>query len=121
MKLLLLLGLLPLATSKLVELHWNISYVPNVNPDGLYSRRAIGVNGVWPPPPVFVEQHDTLKIHVYNGLGLGGVGTAIHTHGLFFNGTGFYDGAVGVSQWYDAFPLRTGLVAVCRLADALLV
>lgn len=110
MKFLLALGLLPLATtSKLIELHWNISYVPNVNPDGLYPRRAIGVNGVWPPPPVFVEQHDTLRIHVFNGLGLGlggvggGVGTAIHTHGLFFNGTGFYDGAVGVTQWYDAY------------------
>lgn len=30
------------------ELWWNITYVYNVNPDGLYPRRVIGINGTWP-------------------------------------------------------------------------
>ena len=31
----------------LVELNWNITYT-NANPDGLYERRVVGVNGKWP-------------------------------------------------------------------------
>jgi iron transport multicopper oxidase len=30
------------------ELWWNITYVDNVNPDGLFPRRVIGINGTWP-------------------------------------------------------------------------
>ena len=30
------------------EIWWNISWIDNVNPDGLYPRRVIGVNGMWP-------------------------------------------------------------------------
>lgn len=30
------------------ELWWNITYVENANPDGLFERRVIGVNGTWP-------------------------------------------------------------------------
>ena len=30
------------------EQWWNVTYVENVNPDGLYPRRVIGVNGTWP-------------------------------------------------------------------------
>lgn len=30
------------------EIWWNLSYVENANPDGLFARRAIGVNGTWP-------------------------------------------------------------------------
>lgn len=35
------------------EIWWNITYVEDVNPDGLFPRRVIGVNGTWPyvPPP----------------------------------------------------------------------
>jgi iron transport multicopper oxidase len=29
-------------------LWWNITYVENANPDGLFERRVIGVNGTWP-------------------------------------------------------------------------
>lgn len=96
--LLFLLSLPTTADAKLVELSWNVSYVSNVNPDGLHPRRAIGINGVWPIPPVRVSQDDQLVIHLHNGLG--DVGTAIHSHGLFFNGSAYYDGAVAVTQWY---------------------
>jgi len=87
-------------SAALVEHYWNISYAM-ANPDGLFERRVIGVNGSWPAPPIVVNQHDTLRVHVYNGLGgpLGPeVATALHSHGNFFNGTNYFDGAVGVTQ-----------------------
>lgn len=99
-----------LVSAALIELSWNITYVENVNPDGLHPRRAIGVNGVWPPPPISVTQDDTLLIHVHNGLS--DVGTAIHSHGLFFNGSAFYDGAVSVTQWYISFEILHGAIRV---------
>lgn len=30
------------------ELWWNVTYVEDVNPDGLFPRRVIGVNNTWP-------------------------------------------------------------------------
>lgn len=30
------------------EVWWNLTYVENASPDGLYERRVIGVNGTWP-------------------------------------------------------------------------
>jgi len=30
------------------EIWWNITYVENVNPDGLFERRVVGVNNTWP-------------------------------------------------------------------------
>lgn len=84
----------------LVEHFWNISYAL-ANPDGLFERRVIGVNGTWPPPPIVVNQYDTLRVHAFNGLGgsLGPeIGTSLHSHGNFFNGSTYYDGAVGVTQ-----------------------
>jgi iron transport multicopper oxidase len=30
------------------EIWWNITYVENANPDGLFPRRVIGVNNTWP-------------------------------------------------------------------------
>jgi iron transport multicopper oxidase len=73
-----------------VSLHWNISYVENVNPDGLFPRRAIGVNGKWPIPRVEASLGDLLVIHVENQLL---VPTALHTHGLYHNNTNYMDGA----------------------------
>lgn len=41
-------GIFVLVTNAaLVELNWNITYTI-ANPDGLYERRVIGVNGQWP-------------------------------------------------------------------------
>ncbi|OWZ32979.1 ferro-O2-oxidoreductase [Cryptococcus neoformans c45] len=80
-----------------VEHWWNISYAV-ANPDGLFERRVIGVNGSWPPPPLLVTQGDTILIHAYNGLNDPNIGTALHTHGISFNGSNYYDGAVGITQ-----------------------
>lgn len=30
------------------EIWWNITYVENANPDGLFPRTVIGVNNTWP-------------------------------------------------------------------------
>lgn len=36
------------ALAAIKDVYWDITYVQNVNPDGLFERRAIGVNGTWP-------------------------------------------------------------------------
>ena len=36
------------ALAGIKDVFWDITYVENVNPDGLFERRAIGVNGTWP-------------------------------------------------------------------------
>ncbi|KAK7036555.1 ferroxidase fet3 [Paramarasmius palmivorus] len=77
------------------EVWWNITYVEGVNPDGLATRRAIGVNGTWPPPPIEVSTNDSLVVHATNSLSLP---TSLHHHGMFFNSTSWMDGAVGVSE-----------------------
>lgn len=38
----------PAVLAGVTELWWNVTYVDGVNPDGLFPRRAIGVNGTWP-------------------------------------------------------------------------
>jgi len=48
------------------------------------------------PPPILVNQHDTLRVHAYNGLGE--VWTSLHSDGNLFNGTNYDDGAVGTTQ-----------------------
>ncbi|KAJ3317442.1 ferroxidase fet3 [Boothiomyces sp. JEL0866] len=89
---LLFLGLVEAAR---VVYDWKITYVDNVNPDGLYARRAIGVNGQWPIPGINVTMGDTLVINVQNGLD---VPTALHSHGLLQNGTNYYDGVPGITE-----------------------
>lgn len=37
-------------------------------------------------------------VHATNGLGDSTLGTALHTHGMFFNGTNHFDGAVSTTQ-----------------------
>ncbi|KAG5643712.1 hypothetical protein DXG03_009761 [Asterophora parasitica] len=98
MTLKLALFLLPLATPVLAgvqELWWNLTYVEDVNPDGLYPRRVVGVNGTWPPPPMDVSTNDTLLVHVTNSLDSP---STLHHHGMFFNSTSWFDGAQGVSE-----------------------
>lgn len=92
-----LLTIAHLASAALVEQWWDVGYVDNVNPDGRFPRRVIGVNGTWPPPLINVNSSDILKIHVTNKLGDGN-GTSLHSHGMYFNGTGYYDGAVSFTQ-----------------------
>ncbi|KAF8121904.1 Fet3 protein [Boletus edulis] len=90
-----LLSLAALSRAGVQEEWWNITYVQNVNPDGLFPRRVIGVNNTWPPPPLDVNTTDSLVLHVTNSLD---VPTTVHHHGMFFNSTSWMDGAAFVSQ-----------------------
>ncbi|GJJ73686.1 iron transport multicopper oxidase [Entomortierella parvispora] len=82
------------AQAAVVTYNWNITYV-NANPDGLYERRVIGVNGVFPPPPIEVTVNDTLVINAINQLD---VPTSLHAHGLFQVGNNQMDGPSMVTQ-----------------------
>ncbi|KAJ3268355.1 ferroxidase fet3 [Terramyces sp. JEL0728] len=84
-----------LAEAARVVYDWKITYVDNMNPDGLFPRRVIGVNGQWPIPAMNVTMGDTLVVNVQNALD---VPTALHAHGLFQNGTNYYDGAAMITE-----------------------
>ncbi|KIK69948.1 hypothetical protein GYMLUDRAFT_150929 [Collybiopsis luxurians FD-317 M1] len=77
------------------EVWWNIEYVENVNPDGLFARRVIGVNGSWPPPPVDIKSTDLLKVHVTNSLD---TPTSLHHHGMLFKSMPWMDGVKGLTE-----------------------
>ena len=85
------------ASAATVDHFWNIEWVGPYNPDGLQPRAVIGVNGTWPPPPINVNASDFLRVHATNSLNTG-AGASLHSHGMFFNHTGYYDGAVGITQ-----------------------
>ncbi|KAG2137407.1 Fet3 ferroxidase [Suillus bovinus] len=89
------LALLSPALAGVQELWWNVTYVQNANPDGLFERRVIGVNGTWPPPPIEVSTTDSLLVHVTNSVD---TPATLHHHGMTFNSTSWMDGAMGVSQ-----------------------
>ncbi|KAJ3275539.1 hypothetical protein HDV01_000366 [Terramyces sp. JEL0728] len=78
-----------------VVLNWNIGWVSNRNPDGLYPRDVIGINGQWPIPPIYANIGDTLVINTVNSLN---ETSSIHFHGIFQNGTAYYDGALGITD-----------------------
>lgn len=78
-----------------IERDYSIGWV-TANPDGLYDRPTIGVNGKWPIPLIEATVGDTLKLHVTNDLG--NASTSLHFHGIFQNGTNHMDGATGVVQ-----------------------
>ncbi|GAA5939105.1 uncharacterized protein JCM15063_004427 [Sporobolomyces koalae] len=92
-------GVIALAHQSLAATHdyWhNITYL-TTNPDGKFDKQyTVGVNGTWPPPIVNVNYNDTVTVHAINGLGDGP--TSVHHHGLYFNGSNYYDGAPGVTQ-----------------------
>ena len=64
----------------------------------LFSQSISGNRANDRPPAISCTQGDIIKIHAFNGLGDNKIGTALHAHGMFFNGTNYYDGAVGVTQ-----------------------
>ncbi|KAJ2064191.1 hypothetical protein GGH13_006191, partial [Coemansia sp. S155-1] len=80
--------------AKRVVVNWDVGYV-NVNRDETITRRAIGVNGALPIPPVFATKGDTLILNVANSLD---ETTSVHAHGLFQNGTSYLDGPAMVNQ-----------------------
>ncbi|KAJ2908873.1 ferroxidase fet3, partial [Coemansia aciculifera] len=83
-----------IALGRRVVVDWNVDYV-QANRDETIMRRAIGVNGALPIPPVFATVGDTLVLNVANSLDKS---TSVHAHGLFQNGTSYLDGPAMVNQ-----------------------
>ncbi|KAJ2757944.1 ferroxidase fet3 [Coemansia sp. BCRC 34490] len=94
MQLLLLAGLVDLTAAATVEREWTVEWV-DYDMDGIFTRKAIGINGQWPIAAVEADLGDELVIHVHNGLA---ETTSLHFHGLFQNGTSYYDGAVMATE-----------------------
>ncbi|KAG7446974.1 ferroxidase [Guyanagaster necrorhizus] len=77
------------------EIWWNITYVEDANPDGLFSRRVVGINNTWPIPVIDISANDSLIVHTTNSLD---ERSTLHHHGMFFNSTSWMDGALLVSE-----------------------
>ncbi|KAJ6036778.1 Iron transport multicopper oxidase fetC [Penicillium herquei] len=83
------------AQAKTVTYDFNVTWVM-ANPDGLFERKVVGINGQWPLPTIEVDQGDRLVVNMYNGLG--DKSSSIHFHGMFQNGTNDMDGPSMVTQ-----------------------
>nr|AAS21670.1 multicopper oxidase 4B [Phanerodontia chrysosporium] len=66
----------------------------NGSPDG-FSKPMLVVNGLFPGPTIEANQGDRIVVHVTNTLS---TRTTIHWHGLYQNGTNYYDGTAGVTE-----------------------
>ncbi|KIW89908.1 uncharacterized protein Z519_09337 [Cladophialophora bantiana CBS 173.52] len=66
------------------------------NPDGLFNRPTIGINGQWPLPRIEADVGDRVIVHLKNDLG--NQSTSIHFHGLFMNGSNHMDGVASTTQ-----------------------
>jgi iron transport multicopper oxidase len=75
---------------------WEMSHI-NAAPNGV-NRSVIGVNEQFPPPTIIVSKNDQVVIQVTNFLD-DGESITLHTHGIFQNGTNYYDGVDQVTQW----------------------
>ena len=91
----LLLVLLRVAEAATVTYDFNVTWV-RANPDGLFERPTIGINGQWPLPVMRANVGDQLVVNVNNQLG--NQTTTLHFHGLFMNGSTHMDGPAQVSQ-----------------------
>lgn len=63
-------------------------------PDGV-NKTMLVVNGAYPGPTIEANQGDRLVVNVQNNLPNA---TSIHWHGLFQNGTNWYDGTSGITE-----------------------
>ena len=81
--------------AKTVTYDWNVTWT-TANPDGMYDRKVVGINGQWPLPVVEVDKGDRLIVDMNNGLG--DKNTSIHWHGMYQNGTNNMDGPAMVTQ-----------------------
>lgn len=87
--------LLPSALAATLSYDFKIEWV-RANPDGLFERPTIGINGQWPIPRIDANVGDTIIINAHNALG--NQTTSLHFHGLSMNGTTHMDGPSQVSQ-----------------------
>ncbi|KAK4693135.1 iron transport multicopper oxidase, partial [Lecanoromycetidae sp. Uapishka_2] len=84
-----------LAHTATITYDFNITWV-TANPDGMFPRPVIGINGQWPIPYITATVGDRVIVNVLNQLE--NQTTSLHFHGLYMNGTTEMDGPVGVTQ-----------------------
>jgi iron transport multicopper oxidase len=89
------LALFSLVQAETRTYNFSVGWV-NRNPDGLFERPVIGINGQWPIPRIEATVGDRVVVNLNNQLG--NQSTSLHFHGLFMNGTNEMDGVVGVTQ-----------------------
>ncbi|CEL58655.1 hypothetical protein RSOLAG1IB_08718 [Rhizoctonia solani AG-1 IB] len=64
-------------------------------PDGYY-RQMLVVNGQYPGPTIEANEGDTIIVNVKNKISK--MGTSVHWHGIFQEGTPWMDGPAGITQ-----------------------
>ncbi|GJE96135.1 multicopper oxidase [Phanerochaete sordida] len=64
------------------------------SPDG-FSKSMLVVNGQFPGPTIEANQGDTISVTVTNSMS---TATTIHWHGIYQNGTNYYDGTASVTE-----------------------
>jgi iron transport multicopper oxidase len=79
---LLLVFISNITEAAIVTYDFNITWV-RANPDGLFERPTIGINGQWPLPVMKATIGDQVVVNVDNQLG--NQSTSLHFHGLFQN------------------------------------
>lgn len=110
----LLLAFVYIAEAATVTYDFNITWV-RANPDGIFERPTIGINGQWPPPTMRATKGDRVIVNVENQLG--NQTATLHFHGLFMNGTTDMDGPAQVSQCgIPSGSLFTYNFTVCNLS-----
>ncbi|PSN72920.1 extracellular dihydrogeodin oxidase/laccase-like protein [Corynespora cassiicola Philippines] len=67
-------------------------------PDGYLKTSGILINGQFPGPTIEANWGDMIEVKVTNNITGPFEGTALHWHGLFQNGSAWYDGVPSVSQ-----------------------
>ena len=82
------------AQAKTVTYDFNVSWVM-ANPDGLFERKVVGINGQWPLPVIEVDKGDQLVVNMHNSMDRS---VSMHWHGLFQNGTSTMDGPSMLNQ-----------------------
>jgi iron transport multicopper oxidase len=90
-----IISLITFASARTVTYDFNITWI-RANPDGMFERPTIGINGEWPIPRIEATIGDRIVVNVINQLG--NQSTSLHFHGLFQNGTNAMDGPAGVTQ-----------------------
>lgn len=68
----------------------------NRNPDGLFERRVMTINGQWPIPTIHATVGDEVVVNLKNNLG--DRPCSLHFHGLYMNGTSHMDGVAQATQ-----------------------
>lgn len=83
------------ANAATVNYDFDVGWVV-ANPDGVFPRQTIGINGQWPIPPITANVGDRVVVNVKNNLE--NQTTSLHFHGIYQNGSTEMDGAAGASQ-----------------------